>query len=98
MAMPREYTYVREGLKAKVRVDEAGRVLIPAEFRKALGIEPGKPVILRAEHGELRILTFPEAVRRVQERVASYVPEGVSLSDELIADRRREAEQEGRSE
>lgn len=35
-----------------------------------------------------------EAIRRAQERVRRYVPEGVSLSDELIAERRAEARRE----
>ena len=34
------------------------------------------------------------AIRRAQERVRRYIPEGVSLSDELIADRRDEARRE----
>ena len=35
-----------------------------------------------------------KAIRRAQERVRRYVPEGVSLSDELIAERRAEARRE----
>ena len=83
-----------EPLQAKAKVDDAGRLLIPAEIRKALGIEPGKYVVMRVEDNELRIWTFDETIRRVQESVRRYIPEGVSLSDELIAERRREAERE----
>lgn len=35
--------------------------------------------------------TSRKAIRRGQALVRSYIPEGRSLSDELIADRRREA-------
>lgn len=35
-----------------------------------------------------------KGIRRAQERVRRYVPEGVSLSDELIAERRAEARRE----
>lgn len=35
-----------------------------------------------------------KAFRHAQERVRRYVPEGVSLSDELIAERRAEAQRE----
>ncbi len=35
-----------------------------------------------------------KAIRRVQERVRRYVPKGVNLSDELIAERRTEARRE----
>ncbi len=35
-----------------------------------------------------------KGIRRAQELVRRYVPEGVSLSDELIAERRAEARRE----
>lgn len=35
-----------------------------------------------------------KGIRRAQERVRRYVPEGVSLADELIAERRAEARRE----
>ena len=35
-----------------------------------------------------------KAIRRAQERIRRYVPEGVSLADELIAERRAEARRE----
>jgi vacuolar-type H+-ATPase subunit H len=35
-----------------------------------------------------------KAIRRAQERVRRYVPEGVNLADELIAERRAEARRE----
>ena len=46
------------------RVNENGRVVIPACFRKALGINIGDEVVLRIEDDELRITT-PK--RRVEE-------------------------------
>lgn len=41
-----------------------------------------------------RVLTPREAIKRAQAVVRSYVPEGTSLSEELIADRRKEAKLE----
>ena len=35
-----------------------------------------------------------KAIRRAQECVRRYIPEGVNLSDELIAERRAEARRE----
>jgi hypothetical protein len=43
---------------------------------------------LWTEKGEIRISTVAQRMRRAQELVRKYVPEGVSLSDELIANRR----------
>ena len=49
------------------KIDELGRVVIPIEFRKSMGIEPGDPVEVFAENGRV-ILSLPckrEAVRRL---------------------------------
>ncbi len=68
--------------------------MIPAELRRALEIETGDEVILYFKDGELRLYTHAMAIERAQEFVRKYIPEGVNLADELIADRRREAAQE----
>jgi AbrB family looped-hinge helix DNA binding protein len=80
--------------ETRVRVNENGRVVIPVAFRKALGIKPGDLVALRVEDNELRIATFKSRIERAQERVRRYVKPGVSLVDELIAERREAARRE----
>jgi bifunctional DNA-binding transcriptional regulator/antitoxin component of YhaV-PrlF toxin-antitoxin module len=76
------------------RFIEDGRVALPEVMRAALGIKDGDPVIVRLEDDGIRIVSLPVAVRRAQAIVRRYVPEGVSLSDELIAERRAEARRE----
>jgi AbrB family looped-hinge helix DNA binding protein len=76
------------------RVSEGGRVVIPAEYRKALGLNPGDEVVLLLEEGGIRILTPREAARRAQALVRSHIPAGRKLADELIAERRQEARDE----
>lgn len=69
-----------------------GRVVVPSEFRKILGLRPGDEVVMVLEDKEeVRLLTRERAIRRAQEIVRQYVPEGTSLSDELIAERREAA-------
>ena len=80
--------------QVKTRIGEGGRIVIPAEYRQALGLNVGDEVILRLEDGQVHILTLKQAIRRVQELVSRYVPQGRSLADELIAERRLEAENE----
>ena len=80
--------------EARLRINENGRVVIPASFRKALGINPGDEVILRIEDDELRITTMKRRIERAQRLVGKYVKPGVSLVDELIAERREAAENE----
>lgn len=80
--------------KVVTKLGEGGRLVIPAEYRRALGLETGDEVVLELEEGAMRVLTTKEAVRRAQALVRSYVPEGESLVDELLRERRREAARE----
>jgi hypothetical protein len=50
--------------------------------------------MLTLDDGELRIMTIEASIRRAQEIVSRYVPEGRSLVDEFIAERRAEAARE----
>ena len=78
----------------KVRLGPDGRVVIPATMREALALKEGDVLFARLEAGEIKLLTPQAAMRRAQAIVRPFVPEGVSLVDELIADRRREAARE----
>ena len=77
--------------QVSVSIDSAGRLVIPAPYRRALGLEDGDEVLLRLEGDELRLFSRATGIKRAQAIVAKYVPEGVSLVDELLAERRREA-------
>ena len=77
-------------------ITERGRIVIPAEFRRALGLRAGDKVVLRLEDGELRVYTVQHAKKRAQDIVSVYLRNSPSLADELIAERRAEAEAERR--
>ncbi len=77
-----------------VRVSEGGRLVIPVEYRKELGIHEGDKVLVRIQDGELRILPVQGALRRAQRVTRQYVSPERSLSEELIAERRQDAEDE----
>ena len=81
-------------VETRIRINENGRVVIPASYRKALGIKPGDEVILRMEDDELRITTMKRRIERVQRLVRKYVKPGISLVDELIAELREAAKRE----
>jgi AbrB family looped-hinge helix DNA binding protein len=80
--------------EARTRVKQNGRVVIPASFRKALGIEAGDEVVLRMEDDELRIMTQQRRIQRAQRRARQYVKRGESLVEELLAERRQAAKQQ----
>jgi len=80
--------------ETRARVNENGRVVIPASFRKALGISAGDEVVLRIEDDELRITPLKRRLERAQRLVRKHVKKGTSLVDELIAERREAARNE----
>jgi len=84
-------------MKTRARINDNGRVVIPAAYRKVLGIKAGDEVILRVEDDELRITTMQRRIENAQKRIRRYVKPGVSLADELIAERREAAKRERES-
>jgi AbrB family looped-hinge helix DNA binding protein len=80
--------------EARTRLNENGRIVIPAAMRAALGLQAGDEVILIVDDGELRLTTAAKRIERAQRLVRKHIPKGVCLSAELIADRRREAARE----
>ena len=80
--------------QSATKVDRHGRVVIPAEYRRALGLREGDAVVIQLDDGALRILTRAQAIKRAQEIVAPYFSGKPSPVDELIAERRAEAARE----
>ena len=80
--------------EVRAKIGFGGRVVLPAKFRSALGVEPGDEVVLVLDENEVRVLTPSEAVRRAQALVRKYVRPGVSLSRELLKERKAEATRE----
>jgi AbrB family looped-hinge helix DNA binding protein len=80
--------------ETRQRVNENGRVVIPASFRKALGIQAGDEVVLRIEDDELRITTQQRRIERARQRSRRYIKTGGSLVRELLAERREAAKRE----
>lgn len=78
----------------RVKVSEKGRIVLPIQFREAVGIKVGDVVNLELVGNELRISTFSSRLEKARARLRRLVPQGVSMVDELIAERRAEAKRE----
>lgn len=74
-----------------VKIVDGGKLVIPAGFRRELGIAVGDTVIVEVLDGELRVRSRNAALANARRLMRHLVPDGVSLVDELIADRRAEA-------
>jgi len=76
-----------------VKVEKNGRILIPAELRRKLGIKEGESeVVLQVDDDNvLQVSTRRRALKRLQHKLRNYTG---NLADELIAERRSEAAKE----
>jgi AbrB family looped-hinge helix DNA binding protein len=77
-----------------VTVGPQGRLVIPSEIRREMGIGPGDVLLALVEDQRL-VLEKREAVLRRLLRRFERIPAEVSLADELIAERRSESRREG---
>lgn len=77
-----------------VKLGEGGRVVIPADVRKTLGMEVGDELVLHLEDGKLILMTRKQAIYFVQEQMSKYDIGERVLSEELIEERKSEAKNE----
>ena len=75
-------------------IRRGGVIRVPAGFLESMGVAEGDQVQLALDGDIVRVLSRAAAIRAVQELVRRHVPEGVSLVDELLAERRAEAARE----
>jgi len=77
-----------------LRVGPQGRIVIPAELRRELGLEPGETLIAHVESGRLVLERRGEILDRLRSELREATQPGTSMVDELLAERRREARRE----
>lgn len=78
---------------ASVRVGPKGRIVLPIEARRALGIQEGDELVVVLEDDGMHLMTREAAIRSLRGMLGKG--EG-SLVDELLAERRAEVEREAR--
>jgi AbrB family looped-hinge helix DNA binding protein len=79
-----------------VTVGPKGRVVVPAPLRRRLGIQEGTVLYASADGDRLVLEPRSAVLGRLRGRFAD-VPRSRSLVDELIEERRADAERESRS-
>lgn len=77
-----------------VKLGPQGRLVIPANLRRQLGLEEGEALVARIENGRLVLEKPAQVLARLRARFAR-LPQGKSLANELLEERRLEAQREG---
>lgn len=85
----------RSRKRSQVVLGDRGRIVLPAELRKELELEPGCRFAVDTEQdGTIRLRTYAAIARASMGMLADLAPPDKSLVDELIAERRLEAKRE----
>ncbi|BCM87718.1 AbrB/MazE/SpoVT family DNA-binding domain-containing protein [Methylobacterium indicum] len=75
-------------------IHEGGKMVVPADLLRELGLQDGDTVALDVVEGMLRVRSRDAVIAEIQALARGFVPEGVSVVDQLIAERRGEAARE----
>ena len=79
------------GVPQRVRIDAAGRVVIPVEVRRALGIKKGQELTLSLVEDRITLSTLERARARVKALPRTYRKDEGSVVDAFLAARRADA-------
>ena len=77
-----------------LRIGPQGRIVIPVEMRRELELEPGETLMARVEAGRLVLERREEILERLRGEVRGRRRKRGSAVDELIAERRADAQRE----
>ena len=76
------------------KINENGRIVVPAELRQLMGIKPGDAVVLTVKDGVLQVEAYVSVIRKIQDDMQARFGPDRLLSEELLADRREEVRRE----
>ena len=82
----------RASSQQTVELGAAGRLVIPAPMRAALGMKVGDKLTVRLEDDQLSIYTAMAGIHRAQKRLAPYLPN--NAVDHFLRWKRQEAARE----
>lgn len=82
---------MRQPQSRLVQVGENGRMNLPADVRRALGLNGSGRIILTQDENGVLLTTADHALKRIRALAAPFKVDGRSVVDELLADRREEA-------
>lgn len=82
------------GVVGRSKIQDGGRLVVPADIRRELGLQTGTDVVLEVVDGSLQVRTMAQVIKQVQDYARQFKREGESVVDEFIAEKRAEAARE----
>lgn len=77
-----------------IRAGERGRLVLPVALRKRIGLQEGDQLVVTIEgDNSLRLVSLSQQIKKAQ-GLFKDIASGISLADELIEERRLEANQQ----
>ena len=78
----------------EVPMQESGRVILPVELRRTLGLQKGDRVLIEADGDTVTLTTARLRRRRAQALVARHLQSSGSVVDDFLREKRERAERE----
>ena len=75
----------------EVPMQESGRVILPVELRRTLGLQKGDRVLIEADGDTVTLTTARLRRRRAQAHVARHLQSSGSVVDDFLREKREEA-------
>ena len=71
-------------------IGKSGRLVIPVQFRRALGLTEGEGVMISIKNGHIEISLIDESIKKAQKKVSKYLRSDSDLVETLFDDRKEE--------
>ena len=75
-------------LRFSAKIGPGGRVVIPAEVRRALGVDEGDVLSGELKDGEINFVSFDSMIAEIQAEMQTLKRPGVDEIESFLADRR----------
>jgi len=69
---------------------KSGRLVIPVQYRRALGLTDGEGVMISLKNGHIEISPVDESIKKAQKKVSKYLRSDTDLVEMLFNDRKEE--------
>ena len=78
----------------RARVGDGGRLVIPAELRRAMDLSIGDEVVMSFRDGALEVVPQVLMIRNIQAELAQFKGPGVDIVDAFLNERRAESQED----